>query len=307
MLSCGGGGLSSFSDQRGFQTFAESELVLCRPAASAAAGGEERSKTSRPSTMAFPMRPVCVNHGSCSIASRRLAIPCWPDRPVRPSMQLLDAKAFPARFVRPMPDWRWRTAMVKILCPCPIRSGSRLSQKSELISRRPAASAGDERVPPFVPKHQARRHYDGVPPFQVCLSAQHHEHCQQCFCESKAACTKFSSSSVVSIQHLPIERTTFKRKTDDLKVLPQTKNHETRRSSPPPDSHISTTANDQKPHVHSLLSGSMSALPDNQSPSNRWHMRDHASSLLSSHEEPLYLQSSAIGPVNIPALLFCSR
>ena len=39
----------------------------------------------------------------------------------------------------------------------------------------------------------------------------------------------------------------------------------------PPDSHISTTANDQKPHVHSLISGAMSALPDNQSPSNRWH------------------------------------
>ena len=37
------------------------------------------------------------------------------------------------------------------------------------------------------------------------------------------------------------------------------------------------TANDQKPHVHSLIinklyiSGAMSALPDNQSPSNRWH------------------------------------
>ena len=58
MLSCGGEGLSSFSDQRGFQTSAESELVFCRPAASAAAGGEERSairsKTSRLSTMAFP-------------------------------------------------------------------------------------------------------------------------------------------------------------------------------------------------------------------------------------------------------------
>ena len=39
----------------------------------------------------------------------------------------------------------------------------------------------------------------------------------------------------------------------------------------PPDSHISTTANDQKPHVHSLISGAKSALPDNQSPSNRWH------------------------------------
>ena len=48
--------------------------------------------------------------------------------------------------------------MVKILRPCPIRSGSGMSQKSELISRRPAASACDERLPPFVPKHQARRH-----------------------------------------------------------------------------------------------------------------------------------------------------
>ena len=95
-------------------------------------------------------------------------------------MQLLDAKAFPARFVRPMPDWRWRTAMVKILCPCPIRSGSRLLQTSE-FSRRPAALAGDERVPPFVPKHQGRRYCDGVSPFQVCLSARHHEHCQQFF------------------------------------------------------------------------------------------------------------------------------
>ena len=35
--------------------------------------------------------------------------------------------------------------------------------------------------------------------------------------------------------------------------------------------YISTTANDQKPHVHSLISGAISALPDNQSPSNRWH------------------------------------
>ena len=58
------------------------------------------------------------------------------------------------------------------------------------------------------------------PPFQVCLSAQHHEHHQQFFCESKAACTKFSSSSVASIQHIPIERTTLK-KIDDLEVLPQ--------------------------------------------------------------------------------------
>ena len=106
---------------------------------------------------------------------------CWPGRPVQPSMQLLEAKAFPARFVRPMPAWRWRTAMVKILCPCPIRSGSRLSQKSE-FSRRPAVSAGDERVPLFVPKHQAGQHCDVVSPFQVCLSAQHHEHCQQYFC-----------------------------------------------------------------------------------------------------------------------------
>ena len=84
-----------------------SELVFCRPA-STAAGGEERSaiqsKTSRSSTMAFSMRPACVDHGASSFASRRLAIPCWPDRPARPCMQLLDAKAFPARFVRPMPD-----------------------------------------------------------------------------------------------------------------------------------------------------------------------------------------------------------
>ena len=135
MLSCGGGGLSSFSSPRGFQTFAESELVFCRPAVSAAAGGEERSairsKTSRSSTMAFSTRPGCVDHNACSIASRRRELPCWPGRPVRPSMQLLDAKAFPARFVRPrpMPDWRWRTAMANILCHCPIRSGSRLSQK----------------------------------------------------------------------------------------------------------------------------------------------------------------------------------
>ena len=187
MLSCGGGGLSSFSNSRGFQTFAESSRfkLFCRPAASAAAGGEERSairsKTSRSSTMAFSMRPACVHHGACSIASRRPALPCWPGRPVQPSMQLLDAKVFPARFVRPMPDWRWRTAMVKIFCPCPIRSGSRLSQKGE-FSRRPAASAGDERVPPFVPKYQARRHCNGVSPFQVCLSTHHHEHCQQFFC-----------------------------------------------------------------------------------------------------------------------------
>ena len=124
---------------------------------------------------------VCPPRGACSIASRRPALPCWPGRPVQPSMQLLDAKVFPARFVRPMPDWRWRTAMVKIFCPCPIRSGSRLSQKSE-FSRRPAASAGDERVPPFVPKYQARRHCNGVSPFQVCLSTHHHEHCQQFFC-----------------------------------------------------------------------------------------------------------------------------
>ena len=42
---------------------------------------------------------------------------------------------------------------------------------------------------------------------------------------------------------------------------------------PAPDSHISTTANDQKPQVdlHSLISGAMSALPESQSPSNRWH------------------------------------
>ena len=38
--------------------------------------------------------------------------------------------------------------MVKIFCPCPIRSGSILSQKSE-FSRHPAASAGDEEFRPL--------------------------------------------------------------------------------------------------------------------------------------------------------------
>ena len=147
----------------------------------------------------------------------RLRVEGWhslagPSRPVRPSMQLLDAKAFPARFVRPMPDWRWRTAMVKILCPCPIQSGSRLSQKSE-FPRRPAASAGGERVPPFVPKHQARRHSDGVSPFQVCLFAQHHEHCQQFFLLVEGCLHQVLL--VQRGQHVPIEPTTFKRKTDD--------------------------------------------------------------------------------------------
>ena len=45
-------------------------------------------QTFRSSTMAFPMPPAFVDHGACSIASRRLAIPCWPNRPVQPSMQL---------------------------------------------------------------------------------------------------------------------------------------------------------------------------------------------------------------------------
>ena len=84
---------------------------------------------------------------------------------------------------------------------------------------------------------------------------------------------QFSSSSVTIIQHVPIEHTTFKRKTDDWRSCRKTKSHKTRRSAEPPDSHISTTANAQKPHVHSLISGAMSALPDNQSPdpSHRRH------------------------------------
>ena len=31
--------------------------------------------------MAFSMRPACVDPFVCSIASRRLALPCWPGRP----------------------------------------------------------------------------------------------------------------------------------------------------------------------------------------------------------------------------------
>ena len=128
----------------------------------------------------------------------------------------------------------------------------------------------------FRPLFQSIKQVDTVmasPQFQACLSAQHHEHRQQCFCESKAACTKFSSSSVASIQHISIERTTFKKKKKQIiwRSCHKTKNHETQQSAEPPDSHIPTTAKDQKPHVHSLILGAMSSLPDNQSPSNRWH------------------------------------
>ena len=105
---------------------------------------------------------------------KTLAIPCWPDRPVRPSMQLLDAKAFSARFVRPMPDWRWRTAMVKIRSDQAPDCRRKVSWFPAV--RRPQLATKEFRpVPPFIPKHQARRHCDGIRPFQVCPSAQHHE------------------------------------------------------------------------------------------------------------------------------------
>ena len=152
MLSCGGGGLSSFSNSRGFQTFAESSRFSADPRPQPQLAAKKGPPFDPKHQGRRQWRSPCdlrVSTGACSIASRRPALPCWPGRPVQPSMQLLDAKVFPALFVRPMHDWRWRTAMGKIFCPCPIRSGSRLSQKSE-FSRRPAASAGDERVPPFV-------------------------------------------------------------------------------------------------------------------------------------------------------------
>ena len=66
----------------------------------------------------------------------------------------------------------------------------------------------------------------------------------------------------------------------------------------PPDSHIWTTANDQKPHVHSLISGAMSALPDNQSPSNKWHFTLGTTLLQScSAVKNLYVSNTLLGGV----------
>ena len=62
----------------------------------------------------------------------------------------------------------------------------------------------------------------------------------------------------------------------------------------PPDPHTSTTTNGQRPHVHSLITGTMSALCDNPSPSNRVHYMWRTTLLHPSHddEERLLLLSS---------------
>ena len=172
MLSCGGRGLSSFSDPRGFQTFAESELVFCRPAASAAAGGEERSairsKTSRSSTMVFPMRPACVDHGACSIASRRLVIPCWPDRPAPPACSYwIPRHSLPASSGRCLTgdgEQQWWRSYVLVRSD---RSPDCCRKASWFPAvQRPRLATKEFR--PFVPKHQARRHYDGIHSRCVC-------------------------------------------------------------------------------------------------------------------------------------------
>ena len=116
MLSRGGGGLSSSSDPRGFpETSAESELVFCRPAASAAAGGGKKVRhsiqTSMSSTMVFPVRPACVDHGDCAIASRRLPIPCWARSSSATQHAATGCQGIPCPLRQADPDWRWRSAM----------------------------------------------------------------------------------------------------------------------------------------------------------------------------------------------------
>ena len=72
MLSCGGGGLSSFPNPRGLQTSAESELIFLQTRGLSCNWRRRKVrllKTSRSSTMAFPMRPVCVDHSACLISS----------------------------------------------------------------------------------------------------------------------------------------------------------------------------------------------------------------------------------------------